>query len=162
MPETSCGILLWRRDADAVRVLLTHPGGPFWRNRDDGAWTIPKGGAEPGESQEATALREFAEELGWPLQGDLIPLGQIRQRGGKVVHSFAVEGDFDVAQLRSNEFECEWPPRSGRVQRFPEVDRAAWFTFAQARVKLLESQCELLDRLGALLSAGSPGTVPGA
>src|SRR6185295_12544802 len=105
MPETSCGILLWRRDADAVRVLLTHPGGPFWRNRDDGAWTIPKGGGEPGETYAATALREFAEELGSPLQGDLLALGQIRQRGGKVVHAFAVEGDFDVAQLRSNEFE---------------------------------------------------------
>ena len=162
MPETSCGILLWRRDPDGVRVLLTHPGGPFWRNRDDGAWTIPKGGGEAGETHEATALREFEEELGAPLHGPLVPLGQITQRGGKRVHAFAREGDFDVANLRSNLFECEWPPRSGRVQAYPEVDQAAWFTFDEARVKLLDSQCELLDRLAAAITAAPPGTAPSA
>ncbi len=162
MPETSCGILLWRRDDDAVRVLLTHPGGPFWRNRDEGAWTIPKGGPEDGETHQATALREFEEELGSPLHGRLFPLGQITQRGGKRVHAFAVEGDFDVARLRSNTFECEWPPRSGRVQHYPEVDRATWFTFDEARVKLLDAQCVLLDRLDAALREGMPGTVPSA
>ncbi|KGQ20502.1 NUDIX hydrolase [Lysobacter dokdonensis DS-58] len=160
MPATSCGILLWRRDADGVRVLLTHPGGPFWRNRDDGAWTIPKGAREDHETDEAAALREFAEELGMPLDAPLSPLGQITQRGGKRVHAFAAEGDFDVAALRSNHFECEWPPRSGRMQSYPEVDRAAWCTFEQARVKLLPAQCELLDRLEAALRAAPPGIAP--
>jgi predicted NUDIX family NTP pyrophosphohydrolase len=162
MPETSCGILLWRRDDDAVRVLLTHPGGPFFRNRDEGAWTIPKGKPEGDETQQATALREFEEELGSPLHGALHPLGQITQRGGKRVRAFAVEGDFDVTQLRSNTFEIEWPPRSGRVQTWPEVDRAAWLTFDQARIKLLPSQCAFLDRLDAALREGMPGTAPPA
>lgn len=152
MPETSAGIVLFRRDADGVRVLLTHPGGPFWRNRDDGAWTIPKGAPEADETLEATATREFGEELGAPLQGTLVPLGQIRQRGGKRVHAFAVEGDFDVAKVRSNLFCCEWPPKSGRAQSFPEVDRAAWFTLDEARVKLLEAQRPFLHRLEALLT----------
>ncbi|MGO4552138.1 NUDIX domain-containing protein [Lysobacter sp. 2RAF19] len=162
MPETSCGILLWRRDADAVRVLLTHPGGPFFRNRDEGAWTIPKGKTEGDETLEATALREFEEELGSPLEGALYPLGQITQRSGKRVHAFAVEGDFDVTQLRSNTFEIEWPPRSGQVQRWPEVDRAAWLTFDEARVKLLAAQCALLDRLEVALREGMPGIAPPA
>lgn len=151
MAETSCGILLYRRDPDGLRVLLTHPGGPFWRNRDDGAWTIPKGGPDGDECHEATAMREFEEELGKPVDGALTPLGMIRQKGGKRVHAFAVEGDFDVAKVRSNLFACEWPPKSGRVQAFPEVDRAEWFTLDQARTKLLASQCDLLDRLDALL-----------
>jgi predicted NUDIX family NTP pyrophosphohydrolase len=155
MPETSCGILLYRRDADALRVLLTHPGGPFWRNRDEGAWTIPKGAPDAGESAEQTALREFGEELGAPLAGELAPLGMLRQRGGKRVHAFAVEGDFDVANVRSNLFACEWPPKSGRAQAFPEVDRAQWFTLDEARAKLLPSQCEFLDRLEALLAAST-------
>jgi predicted NUDIX family NTP pyrophosphohydrolase len=153
MAETSCGILLYRRDADALRVLLTHPGGPFWRNRDEGAWTIPKGGPTDDEGPEATAMREFEEELGTPLHGTLEPLGMIRQRGGKRVHAFAVEGDFDVAKVRSNLFACEWPPKSGRAQAFPEVDRAEWFTLDQARAKLLPAQCEFLDRLEDLLRA---------
>ena len=151
MPETSCGILLYRRDADGVRVLLTHPGGPFWRNRDDGAWTIPKGAPADGECHEATALREFEEELGKPVQGALAPLGEIRQKAGKRVHAFAVEGDFDVSKVRSNLFACEWPPKSGRAQSFPEVDRAEWFTLDEARVKLLEAQRAFLDRLDALV-----------
>ena len=151
MAEQSCGLLLYRRDADALRVLLVHPGGPFWRNRDDGAWTIPKGGPADDECHEATAMREFEEELGKPVEGALQPLGAIRQKGGKRVHAFAVEGDFDVGKVRSSLFACEWPPKSGRTQAFPEVDRAAWFTLEEARVKLLESQCDFLDRLDAML-----------
>ena len=150
--NTSCGLLLYRRDADALRVLIVHPGGPFWRNRDAGAWSLPKGGANPGESAEAAALREFKEELGTAVTGPLQPLGRIRQKGGKWVEGFALEGEFDVDTLSSNTFECEWPPRSGRTQAFPEVDRAAWCTLDEARVALLPAQCEFLDRLEALLA----------
>ena len=150
MPETSFGLVLYRRDPDAVRVLLAHPGGPLWRARDAGAWTIPKGAAEPGESAEAAALREFAEELGTPVAGALQPLGRIRQRGGKWVEAFALEGDFDVATVRSNTFEMEWPPKGGRMQAFPEIDRAAWFTLDEARGKVLAAQGPLLERVAAL------------
>jgi len=150
--EQSCGLLLYRRDADALRVLLVHPGGPFWRNRDAGAWSLPKGAPLPDETPEATALREFAEELGTHVGGALQSLGRIRQRGGKWVDAFALEGDFDIATLSSNDFECEWPPRSGKVQRYPEVDRAQWCTLDQARALLLPAQCPFLDRLDAMLS----------
>jgi predicted NUDIX family NTP pyrophosphohydrolase len=155
MPESSCGILLYRRDPDALRVLVTHPGGPFWRNQDLGAWTLPKGGAEPGETAEATALREFEEELGTPVSGELQPLGRIRQKGGKWVEAFALEGDFDATQVRSNLFECEWPPRSGQIRQYPEVDRAAWCTLEEARAKLMPAQCDFLDRLVLLLAPQS-------
>ena len=151
MTRTSAGILMYRRDRDELRVLLAHPGGPFWRRRDDGAWSIPKG--EPGahESAETTARREFREELGVEPRGSLHPLGRIRQRGGKYVEAFALEGSFDPDTLRSNTFDLEWPPRSGRVETFAEVDRVAWMTLAEARVKLLASQVPLLDRLAQLL-----------
>lgn len=148
----SAGILLYRRQAGGWQVLLAHPGGPFWRRRDDGAWTLPKGGLNPGESAEAAARREFEEELGQPLAAPLEPLGRVRQRGGKWVIGFAAQGDFDVAALRSNTFECEWPPRSGRLAAFPEIDRAEWFDPAQARVKLLPSQLPLLETLLARLA----------
>lgn len=150
MPATSAGILLYQRDErspGAIRVLLAHPGGPFWRTRDDGAWTIPKGLANAGEPLEDAARREFEEELGMPATGALHPLGNIRQRGGKRVEAFAMEGDFDPASLRSNTFEQEWPPRSGRMATFPEVDRAEWFPLDIARRKILASQAPLLDRL---------------
>jgi len=133
-------------------VLLAHPGGPFWARRDDGAWTIPKGLIDAGETAEAAARREFLEELGAEAVGTLLPLGSIRQRGGKHVEAFALEGDFDVAALSSNTFETEWPPRSGRMQTFSEVDRAAWMDLATARAKILEAQQPLLDRLEALLA----------
>jgi predicted NUDIX family NTP pyrophosphohydrolase len=149
MPDLSCGLLLYRRDADALRVLIVHPGGPFWRHRDAGWWSLPKGAQAPGESAEATALREFEEELGTPVAGPLQPLGRIRQRGGKWVEAFALEGDFDITTLASNAFECEWPPRSGKVQTYPEVDRAKWCTLQEARALLLPAQCEFLDRLPA-------------
>jgi predicted NUDIX family NTP pyrophosphohydrolase len=142
---------MYRRDRDETRVLLAHPGGPFWRRRDDGAWSIPKGELGAHETAETAARREFREELGVEPRGSLHPLGRIRQRGGKYVEAFALEGDFDPAALRSNTFDLEWPPRSGRVETFPEVDRVAWMTLAEARVKLLASQLPLLDRLAQWL-----------
>jgi predicted NUDIX family NTP pyrophosphohydrolase len=145
--KTSAGILLYRRDADGLRVLLAHPGGPFWRGRDEGAWSIPKGAIEAGESAEAAARREFGEELGAAATAVLTPLGGLKQRGGKWVEAFAMQGDFDVERLRSNTFEIEWPPRSGRQAAFPEVDRVGWFTLEQARTKILPSQQPLLERL---------------
>ena len=147
----SAGILLYRRRSGTLEVLLAHPGGPFWARRDDGAWTIPKGLIEAGETDEAAARREFFEELGSEAVGTLAPLGSVRQRAGKHVEAFALEGDFDVETLRSNTFEAEWPPHSGRVNSYPEIDRAAWLDLETARVKLLEAQRPLLDRLEALV-----------
>lgn len=151
MPITSAGILMYRLRDGAAQVLLAHPGGPFWRHRDDGAWMLPKGELLPGEHAEAAARREFEEETGAPALGPLRPLGQLRQRGGKWVEAFALEGGFDPARLRSNLFELEWPPRSGQRASFPEIDQVAWFALAQARRKILASQAVLLDRLEALL-----------
>jgi predicted NUDIX family NTP pyrophosphohydrolase len=150
MPLRSAGILMYRIRDDAIEVLLAHPGGPFWRRRDDGAWTIPKGEIGAGEIPEAAARREFREEIGVEPIGELRPLGAIRQRAGKYVEAFALEGDFDVELLASNTFEIEWPPRSGRLATFPEVDRIGWFTLPIAREKILEAQRPLLDRLAAL------------
>jgi predicted NUDIX family NTP pyrophosphohydrolase len=129
-------------------VLLVHPGGPFWARKDAGAWSIPKGICDPGEAPEAAARREFAEELGAAgPTGSLHPLGELRQPGGKRVLAYALEGDLDVAAIRSNSFELEWPPRSGRMQSFPEVDRAEWFPLEAARSKILPGQRAFLDRL---------------
>ena len=152
MPLQSAGLLLYRRNGAALEVLLAHPGGPFWRARDLGAWTVPKGLIAPGESAEAAARREFGEEIGGVPDGPLQPLGRIRQKSGKWVEAFALEADFDVATLRSNTFELEWPPRSGCSQAFPEVDRADWFALDEARARILPSQAPLLDRLEALRS----------
>ena len=154
MPQTSAGVLLYRHAGDRLEVLLAHPGGPFWERRDAGAWTLPKGLVEPGETPEVAARRELAEELGCAPPGELRPLGRIRQRSGKWVVGFALEGDFDPAGLRSNEFELEWPPRSGQLRRFPEVDRAQWFGIEEARARILPAQSPLLDRLLALEAAG--------
>jgi predicted NUDIX family NTP pyrophosphohydrolase len=143
----SAGILLYRRTGDELQVLLVHPGGPFWRKRDAGAWSIPKGEYGAGEDAETAARREFAEELGVVLSGKLQPLGEIRQAGGKRVVAFAVAGDLDVDTIRSNDFELEWPPHSGRMQKFPEVDRAAWFPLPLAREKIIAGQRPLLDLL---------------
>lgn len=151
----SAGILLHRERDGALQVLLAHPGGPFWRRRDESAWTLPKGGIVAGETAEAAARREFEEELGQPARGELLLLGRIRQRGGKWVTGYALRGEFDVTALSSNLFECEWPPRSGRIERFPEIDRAAWFDLASARRKLLPSQLPLLERLETLLTSGA-------
>jgi predicted NUDIX family NTP pyrophosphohydrolase len=142
---------MYRRGGQGVEVLLVHPGGPFWASKNRGAWSIPKGEFTPGEDSLAAARREFEEETGLPAEGAAVALAPIRQKGGKIVHAFAVEGDVDPSQLESNRFMIEWPPRSGRQQEFPEVDRAGWFGLAEAREKLLASQQGLLDQLVELL-----------
>jgi predicted NUDIX family NTP pyrophosphohydrolase len=141
-------LVVYRGGTGKPEVLLVHPGGPFWKRRDDGAWSIPKGEIEDREAPTDVARREFQEELGVPPpQGDLTPLGSIRQAGGKVVHAWAVEGDLDVEHLHSATFDMEWPPRSGKSQAFPEVDRAEWFDLEAARRKILPAQATFLDRL---------------
>jgi predicted NUDIX family NTP pyrophosphohydrolase len=160
--KRSAGILLYRNREDGeTEFLLVHPGGPYWARRDDGAWSIPKGGIEADEDSREAALRELDEELGAAAPDleptDLIDLGSIRQRAGKVVDAWAAEGDFDPAELDSNTFEMEWPPRSGREAVFPEVDRADWFELEDARSKLLPAQGEFLDRLLDHLGRPVPG-----
>ena len=156
MPKRSAGILLYRRGPE---VLLVHPGGPFWARKDAGAWSIPKGEYDEDEDPTATARREFEEELGTPLPaGPLTPLGSVTQRGGKAVTAWAAEGDVDARALRSNTFTMEWPPRSGVMREFPEVDRAEWFDLERAREKLVPAQAELVDRLAEhLRGAGRRG-----
>ena len=151
----SAGILLYRRSSAGVQVLLVHPGGPFFRNRDDGWWTVPKGWSESGEEPLDAARREFEEETCFAAPaGPFVDLGSVRQKSGKVVQAWAVEGDCDPAGLRSNTFRLEWPPRSGRTREFPEVDRAAFFMLADARRKILAAQAPLLDRLVERLESG--------
>jgi len=152
----SAGILLWRRAADgAPEVLLVHPGGPFWAKKDRGAWSIPKGEYDADEDPRACARREFAEETGTTLpEGALAELGSVRLASGKTVLGFAAAGDLDPATVRSNTFELEWPPRSGRTQTFPEIDRAAWFALAEARERLNPAQAAFVDRLEEALAAG--------
>ena len=147
MKKASAGLLMYRRRGDGLEVLLVHPGGPYWKKRDDGGWSIPKGEFDGGEDAEAAARREFAEELGMVPAGELIELGSIRQKSGKIVHAWAIAGDFECAAIRSNMFTMEWPPKSGRMQEFPEVDRAEWFPVDAARAKLHAGQDELIDRL---------------
>jgi len=160
-------VLLWRRAADGgVEVLLGHMGGPFWARKDDGAWSIPKGEHGPEEEPFAVACREFEEELGSPVPAaEFLPLGQLRPTSGKLLTVWAAAGDLDAATSRSNTFTIEWPPRSGRLQEFPEIDRSAWFPLAEARSKLVKGQVPFLDRLieqlpGPDVPAGTPG--PGA
>lgn len=144
--KESAGILLFRRRPE-LEVFLAHPGGPFWARKDEGAWTIPKGFIEPGEEALTAARREFAEETGLAVAGHFIPLGSVRMKSGKVVQAWAVEGDADPAAIRSNTVPIEWPPRSGRIRDYPEVDRCAWFDLPQARRKIHPSQRPLLNRL---------------
>jgi predicted NUDIX family NTP pyrophosphohydrolase len=153
MPTQSAGLLLFRRRAGALEVLLVHPGGPFWAKRDLGAWSIPKGELDAGEDPLAAARRELEEETGFRAAGPFFALGAVRQRGGKQVTAWAAEGEFDPAALRSAEFEIEWPPRSGKRRSFPEIDRAAWFGLDEARRRILPAQAPLLDRLAALVQS---------
>lgn len=155
MPKKSAGVLAYKFERGILRVLLVHPGGPFWSNRDQGAWSIPKGEFGPDEAAEAAARREFEEETGQTLTQDLSSLGAIRQRSGKTIVAYAAAVDFEPACLRSNLFDLEWPPRSGRIQQFPEVDDADWFTIGQARDKINIAQSKLLDRLEKMLGSGT-------
>jgi predicted NUDIX family NTP pyrophosphohydrolase len=150
--QHSAGILLFRTNT-TVEVLLIKPGGPYWRNKDAGAWMIPKGAVEPGESPEEAAMREFEEETGTRLSAVPFPLAKVRQAGGKWVEAFAAEGDLDAAAIKSQSFEMEWPPRSGRMESFPEAEEARWMTLGQARPLMLPSQLPLLDALEARLAA---------
>jgi len=154
MPKKSAGLLLYRDDGgdSGIEVLLVHPGGPFWRNKDEGAWTIPKGEFDDSEEPLEAATREFKEELGSPAPvGEYFPLKPIKQKNNKTVHAWAVKGDFDPATLNSNTFSCEWPPKSQRRQEFPEVDRAEWFAPDEAKRKILLAQVPLIDQLLQLL-----------
>lgn len=148
--SVSAGLMMYRRREGAIEVLLVHPGGPFWKKRDAGAWTIPKGEPSEGEALIAAARREFREETGLEPTGELIELGVVRQKGGKEVHAWAFEGDCDPASLQSSTFSLEWPPRSGKWRDFPEVDRAEFFELSAAREKINPAQVALLDALQAV------------
>ena len=158
MPKLSAGLLVYRRGDGGPEVLLVHPGGPYWARKDEGAWSIPKGEYEPDEDPVEVALREFEEETGKapPDPAAAVSLGELRQPSGKIVSAWALEGDVDVSEVQSNTFEMEWPPRSGRTQEFPEVDRATWFGLEEARRKLLRGQLAFIDRLSELLDGASP------
>jgi predicted NUDIX family NTP pyrophosphohydrolase len=150
--KTSAGLLMFRKRNGALEVLLVHPGGSFWRNKDEGAWTIPKGEVGDGEDFVARAKTEFQEELGFAPSGDLISLGSVKQKGGKTVHAWAFEGDLPANfKLASNTFEMEWPPRSGRTQTFPEIDRAEFLSIEEAKRKINSAQIAFLERLGDAL-----------
>jgi predicted NUDIX family NTP pyrophosphohydrolase len=165
MPKKSAGLLLYRENSSgSVEVLLVHPGGPFWRNKDDGAWTIPKGEFDDGEDPLAAAKREFEEETGAqpppsnpgaPGNSQYIPLEPIKQSNGKTVHAWAVQDDFDPANIKSNLFQIEWPPKSGRTQEFPEIDRAQWFTPEVAKQKIIPAQAALIDELLTVVNIAS-------
>jgi len=150
--KISAGVLMYRRKSGKMEVFLVHPGGPFWAKKDEGAWTIPKGECADGEDLQPAALRELKEETGIEPTGELRPLGSVKQKGGKVVHAWAFEGDYDASQpVRSNTFTMEWPPRSGRQQEFPEIDRAAWFDLETAKRKLNPAQGEFVERLKSVV-----------
>ncbi|TIT67695.1 MAG: NUDIX domain-containing protein [Mesorhizobium sp.] len=151
MAKRSAGLLIYRRSGGDIEVLLVHPGGPFWAKKDDGAWSIPKGLVDQGEDELAAARRETGEELGMKVEGAFARLGDYRQPGGKIVSAWSVEADIDVTAISSNTFTMEWPPRSGSMKAFPEVDRAGWFTLAEAEVKILQGQRPMLSDLAEQL-----------
>ena len=157
MPRQSAGILLFRRAGGIVQFLLVHPGGPFWAKKDEGAWSIPKGLYEEPENAIDAARREFWEETGATIAGDLVELGKFKQPGGKVISAWAAESDFDVAELRSNSFSLEWPPKSGMRKEFPEVDRAGWFSLTEAAAKITKGQVPILMKLAAELGLDVSG-----
>jgi predicted NUDIX family NTP pyrophosphohydrolase len=152
MPKLSAGILLYRACGDDVEVLLVHPGGPFFRNKDDGSWTVPKGEPADGEDLLDAARREFREEIGFLPEGPFVELPPVKQRGGKTVYAWACRGDCDPAAVRSNTFEIEWPPKSGRRATFPEIDRAEFFPLATARTKINPAQIDLLNALATRIA----------
>jgi predicted NUDIX family NTP pyrophosphohydrolase len=152
MPRTSAGILLYRRKKNVLQVFLVHPGGPFFTKKDEGAWSVPKGELDEGEDALAAARREFEEETGCRAEGTFIPLSPVTQKNGKIVLAWAMEGDCDADAIRSNTFALEWPPKSGRVRDFPEVDRAGWFTVDEAKKKSNPAQAALVDELLAKLT----------
>ena len=152
MPKQAAGILLYRRAAGGLEVLLAHPGGPLWARKDLASWTLPKGQFTDGELPLDAAKREFEEEMGSPPTGDFQSLGTLKQPSGKVIHAWAAESEFDVTTVASNLFSMEWPPRSGKMGEFPEVDRAGWFLVEEARLKILKGQAPFLDRLLALVN----------
>ena len=161
MPRQSAGILLFRRAGGIVQFLLVHPGGPFWSKKDEGAWSIPKGLYEEPENAIDAARRELREEIGLTITADLVELGKFKQPGGKVISAWAAERDFDVADLRSNAFSLEWPPKSGKRKEFPEVDRAGWFSLSEAAAKITKGQVPILVRLASELGldvSGGTGT----
>jgi predicted NUDIX family NTP pyrophosphohydrolase len=151
MAKQSAGLLVYREQLGQLEVLLVHPGGPFWKNKDAGAWTIPKGELLPNEDPLEAARRECQEELGFEPAGSFIPLQPVKQKGGKIIQAWAVLADWEPSRLRSNSFSVEWPPRSGKVQEFPEVDQAAYFDFANAEIKINPAQIALLHELKAKL-----------
>lgn len=153
--KRSAALLVYKRAKGGLQIFLVHPGGPFWAKKDLGAWSIPKGEFDESEDGLAAAKREFLEEVGQRVDGRFIALTPVKQRGGKVVHCWAVEGEVDETAIRSNEFEMEWPPRSGRRVRFPEVDGGQWFSVAEARKRLLSSQLPILEELARMLATGS-------
>ena len=155
MAKTSAGLLMYRLRAGHLEVLLAHPGGPFWTNKDLGAWTIPKGLVDTDEDQLAAARREFQEETGTKPEGDFFPLGEVLQKGGKTVVAWACEGDLDPTAIKSNTFKKEWPPRSGQWRECPEVDRAEFFSIAEAKAKINPAQAAFLSRLDAILPPGA-------
>jgi predicted NUDIX family NTP pyrophosphohydrolase len=154
--QTSAGLLMYRGSGEGTEVFLVHPGGPFWAKKDEGAWTIPKGLADAGEDLLAAARREFHEETGFTAEGEFHPLGAFKQPGGKLVHAWAVKGDCDPAGLVSNRFEMEWPPKSGKRVRFPEVDRGGWFAPSVAWTKILRGQQPILFKLLLELGVSPP------
>ncbi|GAB4388235.1 MAG: NUDIX domain-containing protein [Thermodesulfovibrionales bacterium] len=156
MAETSAGLLMYRQRDGAIEVFLVHPGGPFWARKDLGAWSIPKGLADPDEDPLEAARREFREETAMDATGPFAYLGSLRQPSGKIVHAWAFQGDCDPAGIRSNTFRMEWPPRSGRTREFPEVDRAGWFDLEEAGRRILKGQAAFLDRLKEALKGGGP------
>lgn len=157
MGKESAGLLLYRRREGGLEVFLVHPGGPFWAGKEAGAWSIPKGEHGPGEDPLAAACRELAEETGFTAAGPFLPLTPLKQKSGKLVRAFAAEGEADPSRLKSNTFSLEWPPRSGKWQEFPEVDRAAWFSLEAAKEKIHPGQAGFLEELASLLGKGARG-----